>query len=574
MKKWIRGAVGFGAAVPLLAAAAPDTIFLQGRIVTVDPVFSIHEAMAVEAGRISAVGTRAEIEELRGARTRVVDLQGRTVLPGLIDSHVHITGAAMTEYYHPLPSMETIADVLSFIRARTEELEDGEWIFLRQVFITRLREQRYPTREELDRAAPNNPVNFATGPDSMLNSMALAVSGIDRDFQLPEDETGQVERDEDGEPTGMLRGLRGRHVAMVLPGRPPTEQDHYERVQELLQDYLSNGLTTVADRDATPDMLDRFARMRSEGELPLRLVVYHSLDTDLPISEVTGNIRRIARHPWREGGDDRLRLAGVKVFLDGGMLTGSAYMREPWGVSEIYGINDPGYRGVLSIPKQRLRSMVAEAVRQDLQFTAHAVGDGAVHLLLDVYGDVAKERSIGAARPNITHSNFMSLETVRVAARLGVTIDIQPVWLYMDGATLLKQFGTERMRYFQPLQTLFREGAVAGGGSDHMQKIGAMRAVNPYNPFFGMWIALTREMRWSEERLNAGEALNREQAIRFYTANNAWLLKMEDDIGSLELGKRADFVVLDRDILTCPLDEVRDIQVLGTWIDGREAARR
>ena len=163
----------------------------------------------------------------------------------------------------------------------------------------------------------------------------------------------------------------------------------------------------------------------------------------------------------------------------------------------------------------------------------------------------------------------MSKEAVEQAARLGVVHDIQPAWLYLDTRTLTAQFGYDRLRYFQPLASIFAAGGIAGGGSDHMQKIGSLRAVNPYNPFLGMWVTMARQGRWYEGRLHPEEALSREQAIRFYTMNNATILFLDQQAGSLEPGKLADFIVVDRDLLTCPLDDVRDAQVLQTYLDGK-----
>src|SRR6185369_5772698 len=161
-----------------------------------------------------------------------------------------------------------------------------------------------------------------------------------------------------------------------------------------------------------------------------------------------------------------LRIIGIKTFLDGGMLTGSAYLRQPWGVSKIYSITDPAYRGVLFIPHERLLPLVRTTVESGLAFTAHSVGDGAVHELLGVYEELTKAGlSVRETRSSITHSNFMSAEAVAQAARLGVMLDIQPVWLFLDGRTLARQFGGERLRWFQPLRSLFDAGVIVGGGS-------------------------------------------------------------------------------------------------------------
>jgi predicted amidohydrolase YtcJ len=163
----------------------------------------------------------------------------------------------------------------------------------------------------------------------------------------------------------------------------------------------------------------------------------------------------------------------------------------------------------------------------------------------------------------------MSRESIKEMARLGIVADLQPAWLYMDGKTLLKQFGQKRTKYFQPYRSLFDRGVIVGGGSDHMQKIGSLRSVNPYNPFLGMWITLQRQPRNMDGILHAEQRLKRHEALRLYTINNAYLTFEEKVKGSLEVGKLADFVVVDRDILEVELDAIKDTQVLRTYIGGR-----
>ena len=271
-----------------------------------------------------------------------------------------------------------------------------------------------------------------------------------------------------------------------------------------------------------------------------------------------------------------LWLRGIKIYLDGGMLTGSAYMLQPWGVSKIYSITDPEYRGMLFIEAGRCTRSRARRSSNDLQFTAHTVGDGAVASPgRRLRGGEPRVPRRATSGPASRHSNFMS------AARRSRRCSDWASWptCSRPGSTSTarrfdKHFGDERLTYFQPYKTLFERGVMVGGGSDHMQKIGSLRSINPYNPFLGMWITLARQPRWTDQPLHPEQRITREQAIRLYTINNAYLTFEEKEKGSLETGKLADFIVLDKDILTCPVDEVKDIQVNETYLGGKQVYRR
>jgi predicted amidohydrolase YtcJ len=545
-----------------------DLILHHGKIVTVDKPFSIHQALAIRGERILKVGTDEEVLKTRGPRTELLDLQGKMVLPGLIDSHVHPAGACLTEFDHPVPDMESIQDVLNYIRGRARVVPAGQWIAVHQVFITRLKEQRYPTRQELDEAGGDHPVLYATGPDASLNTLALKLSKIDKDFRVTDGGAGHAEKDpRTGEPTGILRNCT-RYVPVQPSGREPTEADKTERLLQLFRDYNATGLTGIIDRDAAPSAIERYRKLLENGKLSLRIALSHSVATGGATENVQKDIRQVARHPLCQGGP-MLRIIGIKTYLDGGMLTGSAFLRQPWGVSRIYAIDDPDYRGLRFIPPAKLLALVQTAAESGLQFTAHSVGDGAVHALLDAYEEAGRKTRIRKTRPCVTHSNFMSKEAIEQMARLGVVADLQPAWLYLDTRTLVAQFGYDRLRYFQPLKSIFDAGVIAGGGSDHMQKIGSLRSVNPYNPFLAMWVAVTRRSKGYADPLHPEEALSREQGIRFYTINNAYLMFLEDQVGSLEVGKRADLIVLDRDLLLCPVDEMKETNCLRTYLDGK-----
>jgi len=562
--------------IPFSLTAAPSLIVHGGKIVTVDKDFRIVTAMAVDSERIVAIGSDAEVLQLKNGHTKVIDLKGRMVLPGLMDSHAHPVGAATHEFDHEVPDIADIPQLLDYIATRAKTLPEGSLIYVRQIFITRLKEQRYPTREELDRVAPKHPVHFSTGPDSMLNTLAMKLAGIDKNYAVPAGQAGKVEFDANGEPTGLLRSISPKIVAKSSSKSPSADQTR-DLLRKLFADYNSVGFTVIADRGASSGNLALYQKLRDAGELTVRLRCSHTFPTGNLWPAIEKAIDEIITHPLRKP-DPYLQIVGTKVWLDGGMLTGSALMQEPWGVSKIYGITEPDYKGVQIIPRDSLKRMVQKVSESGMQFTAHSVGDGAVQTLLNVYEEVGKEMpEMRATRPCITHCNFMTPASIAQAAKLGAVIDLQPIWFHLDGRTLLKQFGHERMSRFQPLRALFDAKVPVGGGSDHMQKIGSRRSINPYNPWLAMWIAVSRQCRFMDEPLHLEGGLTREEAIRLYTLNNAQVLFLEKECGSLEPGKRADFILTDRDVLQCPLADLKDTQVLETWLDGKpvwQAAHR
>ena len=552
---------------------APSHIFHNGKIVTVDPQFRIVNAMAIRDGRIVAVGSNAEIVKLAGSATEQVDLGGKTVLPGLIDSHVHAPSASMYEFGAPVPDMESVEDVLAYISARAATTDPGRWITLSQVFITRLREQRYPTRAELDRAAPKHPVAFRTGPDASLNSMALSLSGIDAKFRVPEGQPCRVERDRNGQPTGILRNC-ARYIRSGSSGSSPSSADRLARLRELLADYNAVGITSIVDANTSQGDVELYRTLLDQKALTTRTFMAYGVDAQVPLDEIEAIIREAASNPLHQR-SDMLWLRGVKAFMDGGMLTGSAYMRQPWGVSKIYAIDDPSYRGVRFIEPEKLYQIAKLALANDLQFTAHSQGDAAVDAMVEAYERINRDDfPLRDRRPSITHASFMSPEAIAKMKALGVVANLQPAWLYLDGTTLSQHFGVERLAYFHPYRTLFEQGVTVGGGSDHMQKIGSLRSINPYNPFLAMWTTIVRRPRGSEASLRPEQNLTREQAIRLYTINNAFLTFEETQKGSLEPGKLADFIVIDRDILDCPVEEVKDINVEATYLGGARVYAR
>lgn len=554
---------------PLYSQDAAGTIYTNGKIITVDAAFSIQQAIAVKGSRILAVGSTADLQRYRTAQTKIVDLDGKTVMPGLIDSHVHAAAASAVEFDHPIPDMDSISDVLAYIRERTKVLEKGEWIWIAQVFLTRLQEGRYPTKAELDSAAPNHPVVFRTGPDASVNSLALTKSGITKGWKVDDGGPGYIETDpQTGEPTGILRGCT-RYLKYNSPLKEPSQNDRINQLKKLMANYNSVGITGIAERSSNENHIDLYRTLRDQNGLSVRVYLSFHVNTIAPVPQIEKQIASITKMPEYEP-NDWFNVRAVKLFMDGGMLTGSAYMREPWGISDFYNIQDPEYRGIRNIPEDVFESIVEACMKHKIQLTAHCVGDAAVHAFIDGCRSVSEKYDIRQHRPVICHCNFMTPEAINQMAELGINADLQPAWLHLDSRTLLQQFGYDRMTWFQPLRTIFEQGVIAGGGSDHMQKIGSLRSINFYDPWKGMWVAMSRNAKWVDQPIHEEQALSRVEAIRFYTINNAYILFDDEDRGSLEAGKLADFIVLDQDILTCELDDVPNTKVFETYVGGKQ----
>jgi predicted amidohydrolase YtcJ len=556
--------------LPAAVFADADLIVHHAKVVTVDPKFSMAEAVAVQDGKIAAVGTDADVLKHKGPKTRVIDAGGKVVLPGLMDSHSHPVGAALSEWKESLPDPKSLSDVFAFIRKKAETTPEGDWIVLRYAFPTRLDEARFPTKAELDMAAPKHPVLYNAGPACMVNSMALKVSAITKDTKNPP--AGVVVKDPaTGEPTGMIRNAEGLLKGVPRAGGEATPADRKAAVKKLFHLYNERGLTSVADRNASRSDLDLYRELRAAGELTVRMNVARSFS---PAGTREQIIKRFDELPGKDQaggptgvGDDCVRVGPIKLFLDGGMLNGTAYMRQPWPKGPTYQVTQDDYRGLLFIPQEQLRMVVAEGVRRGWQMTAHTAGEGAMDELLDAYEFVNRSTPIKDLRLCITHANFPSTRNLERCRQLGVVADVQPAWLYKDGTTLLNVLGKERVRWFQPYKS-WLEYTTIGGGSDHMLRFDPLNSTNPWDPWLGMAVALHRTTERGTE-LFPEEALTRKQAIRLYTINNAYITHDEKVKGSLEVGKLGDLIVIDRDVLTCPVKDVAKARVLLTVVGGK-----
>ena len=547
-----------------LLAADADLLLHHGKILTVDSRFSTAQAVAVKAGRIVAVGSDATVLAAeRGPHTRVIDLEGRTVLPGLIDAHVHPLGAGLSEFRGEIPPLRSFAQVQSYIREQARHTPKGQWIIVPRTFPTRLAEMRMPTREVLD-VDTNHPVLFDASYVWIVSSLGLKMSGIDRN--TPNPPGGEIVKDARGEPNGILRNaeslLKGVSVTQKF-----SHQEKLDALEWMLRRYLAIGLTTVGDRAVTEEEVAIYNELKAQKRLPIRAVLTWRMPTAGTVDQL---VKKIRDTPWvTNQGDEWLKFGAFKVTLDGGMTIGTAYQRAPYGAfgKQLYGLSDPADRGQLFVPPDKLLAVMRAARDKGWQLTAHSQGGGAVDVLLETFEKLNREKPIAASRSHWIHASFQSPDAIARAKKIGVLADVQPAWLYFDGPALEKVFGHDGLRYFFPLRSYLNAGIVIAGGSDHMIGFAHERAVNSYNPFLGMWIAVTRKTS-AGNVLDPEERITREEALRMYTGGPAYMQFNEKDRGSIEKGKLADVVVIDRDYLLCAEDEIKEIRPVMTILNG------
>ena len=564
-----RTLIFFFLSAPVFAADA-DLILYNGKIVTVDRAFSIQEAVAIGGGTILDVGKTSDIlSHNRGPTTRAVDLKGHTVLPGLIDSHVHVLSAGLSEYRSSLPQLHSFADIQQYLRGHAARVPKGQWIVVPRTFPTRLREMRMPTKDVLD-VVTDHPVLFDASYVSVVNSYALQMSGVTR--STPDPPGGEIGKEPNGEPNGILR-----NALSIIKGAPDTEHsqqftevEKLDALQNMLKRYVAAGLTTVGDRAVIKEDVNLYQTLRSQGRLPVRAVLTWRMPTQASTDQLVSQIKN---SPWLTNkGDDWLKFGSFKVTLDGGMTIGTAYQRHPYGPfgAQLYGEANPDNRGQLFVPPDKLLAIMQTARDKGWQLTAHAQGGGAVDTLLDVFEKLNAERPLAPTRSLLIHASFQSPEAIARMKDMDVLADVQPAWLYFDGPAIEKVFGRSGMRYFIPLRSYRNSGIVLAGGSDHMIGFDKNLSTNAYNPFLSIWIAVTRKMA-NGEVLYPEERLSRQEALRMYTSWAAYMQFNERNRGSLERGKLADLVEIDRDYLTCPEDQIKDIQPLLTILNGQIA---
>jgi len=540
-----------------------DTILYNANIITVDKSFSFAEAVAINQGRIELVGTNSSILKSALSQTKKIDLNGKTILPGLIDAHLHPVGAAKSEVFGEIPDISTLQELLDYIQAQTKFNKRGEWIIHPRFFATRLKEMRQPTKKDLDQVAPEHPVFLNSSYSGIVNSCALNLCGISKTSQ----HSGILKDSETGEPTGVIRSSALSLLKKHIPNQTLTYGQELDALEKMLRRYNRVGFTSITDGMQNHSGIKIYRDLYKMNRLPIRVccnVEAPRFETRKQFAEELKTIDICSGF-----GDDYVRIGALKIILDGGILTGTALMRQPWGdkAKEIYGFEHPDFRGLCNYDKSQVCDIVSIGNSLGWKMAAHCTGGGAVDMLLDAYEKANDEKEIRERRFSIIHGNFYTEDAIRRCQKLGVIADLQPAWFYKDGDAMKYILGDERIKKFLPLRTMLKSNMILNAGSDHMEKFDSYRAINPYNPFLAMWVAVTRKTERGTV-IGSSETISREEALKMYTINNAFGTFEEKFKGSIEVGKYADLIVISEDYLNCPIDNIRNIEVVLTMVGG------
>jgi predicted amidohydrolase YtcJ len=511
--------------------------------------------MAVRDGRILTLGNDNALTGCASSRTQLLDLHGQTVLPGLIDVHTHamewVKSILHGEIDAGYPSVHSITEITQAVAHRAATLPQGQWIVGSGWDDAKLAEHRYITRQDLDAASPDHPVylKHVSGHLSVANSAALKLAKITKDTADPQG--GVIERNASGEPTGILKDTAMGLVAGILPGDPP---DIDARAAMLISEKAAEvGLTTIHDIFISSDEMRGYEEARRRGWLKIRVQMSPRIGS-------IADAEKLAQIGVHTGfGDDLLKFGAAKMFADGGMGARTIAIYRP-GV-----IGEPDNLGVLRWTPADMQKAHLIAARAGWQLETHAIGDRAIDEVLDSYAAAIQQLRLKDHRFRIVHAGISTPAVQKRLRELNVLVDGNPPFVYWIGSWFLK-YGPERVRWSYPAKSYIENGIIEAAGSDV--------PVTPLSPWWGIWAAVVRRDMQSGQILAPEERISVEQALTLYTRNGAYAGFEEDRKGSLEAGKLADFIVVDRDVLTVPSDELKDVKVLQTFIGGRSVYER
>jgi len=542
------------AAGPAFAAKSADIVYLNGNIYTVDEKKPAASTLAVTGRKLAYVGANKGVKAFIGKTTKIVDLKGKTVLPGLIEGHMHFTAEGLkmlqvSVFWSPK------SEIQAKVKAEAAKLPAGTWIlgggWNQEVWP----DKKFPAREDLDAAAPDHPVALARACGHVLwvNSKALQIAGIDRNTPAPEG--GSIEKDESGNPTGILTEAATRLVrTRIAPASDDRIQEAMLRAQEEMFSYGITSVTSAGTLGIVSSVRENELLSELYGKGLLKVRIYNMIDT-----------RDDAKYYFRKGPQiglfgDRLTIRTIKFFADGSLGARTALLLEPYS-------DKPGEKGVERTPASVLYEGYKEAYLSGFQVSTHAIGDGANRRVVDLYEKVMKEIPRKDSRPRIEHFQCATALDIGRIARLKIIPAMQGVHATSDKNMAENRIGPERIKYAYAWRKVIQAGSVIPNGSD--------APVEPVNPFRGLYASVTRMDNDGLPKGGwyVGEAMTREEALKSFTLWAAYGQFAEKTRGSLKKGKLADFVVIDRDYMKIPANEIKDIQTLLTVVGGEEVYR-
>lgn len=545
------------------AEESAEVVLLGGKVLTMDSQNRIVSAVAIRDGRIMDTGADEKISRLQSPRTKIVQLGGATVIPGIIAAHCHAVGVARSELNQPHVELLTIAQIQQWIRERAQTLPAGTWIRVPRADITRLKERRHPTSNELDRACSTHPVIFTAARKSALNSLGLKSIGIkDGSDSIP---GGEVVRTSDGR---VLISGGNAHLRSIIPRSKHSPEEVEASLRSVHRHYNAVGITSIFERAGGVDDFLRYRKLHSDGNLTVRMTQtfrsgFRSAQDVVAYTELLG---------MKTGdGDDWVRVGPLKITVDGGIHWGNTYLREPYGKkrTEFYVHKDPSYRGDLNYTVPKMSELFLAGHRLGWQWCCHVTGDAGVDAVLDALQAVHREHpDIASRRFSLTHAYFPAPDSISRAKKLGVCVDTQASLYFKDSAAIAEFYGNDWASRFIGLGDWIRGGIPTAIAGDHMMGLDPNKSMNAYNPFLMLHVAVTRRNREGHV-YGVHQRVSRLDALRCLTMMPAYLSFAEATRGSLEKGKLADLAVLDRDYLNCTEDEIATIKVVKTMIDGQ-----
>ncbi|GIO08701.1 amidohydrolase [Brevibacillus reuszeri] len=525
-----------------------DLVLINGQVITVDEKNRIAEAVAVKESRIVAVGTNQEIESWIGKQTQKIDLHGRSLLPGFIDSHLHLTsyGTVKLGVDCKAPHIKTLQHLFAELKALAGKTPKGEWLRASGFNETKIVEQRYPSRWELDAISTEHPIQITRTCShiSVVNSKALELGTIAED--TPDPDGGRIDRDEDGIPTGLLIETAHSRLMQIAVY---TEDELRQAMVMASADFIAAGITSIHDAGGFgPENLRMLQQAVKADDIKVR--VYAMVGA---LNRSEDFVEKMVQAGVITGlGDERFRIGPAKIFTDGSSSGPTIATREPY-------TSDPDNYGILYFTQEKINEILGEAHKKGFQITAHAQGDRAIEMVLNCIEESLEKYPRNDHRHRIEHAGITTPDLLERIKKLKVVPVPNPPFFYEFGDGYIKNYG-ERVNHMYPVRDFIDNGIIAAGSSDC--------PVTHYNPLLGIHVAVNR-MSSSGQEVGTNQRITVTEAIKLYTWNGAYASFEENIKGSIEVGKLADLVVLSERILEAAKDRIKDIQVDMTVIGGK-----